>query len=149
MRCTPQRCLMRFDCGDQQVRVAGPLVVDFVGDDDLVLRLLQFDHFAEFGWLAGLTPRLRGGRLLRMTSVVGSNRLTMLPSAWVSPAKTRALVWRITCCTRGTMLSSSRRSPSSTACREPSAARLTPSSISLAKRLACPTTRPVAPSNLW
>jgi Flp pilus assembly protein TadD len=32
-------------------------------------------------------------------------------SAWVSPAKTRALVWRITCRTRGTMLSSSRRSP--------------------------------------
>src|ERR1700756_5376980 len=28
---------------------------------------------------------------LRMTSVVGSNRLTILPSAWVSPAKTREM----------------------------------------------------------
>jgi hypothetical protein len=57
----------------------------------------------------------------------------------VSPTKTRVLVWRMTCCTRGTMFTSSRRNPSSTACREPSA-RLTPSSIFLAKRLACPTT---------
>src|SRR6516225_8279451 len=38
---------------------------------------------------------------LRMTSVVGSNKLTILPWAWVSPAKTRALVWRMTCCTSG------------------------------------------------
>src|SRR6516162_8073226 len=38
----------------------------------------------------------------RMPSVVSSNRLTILHSAWVSPAKTRALVWRITCCTSGT-----------------------------------------------
>jgi|SRR5271163_2452767 len=83
---------MRFDRGNQQVRVAGSVIVDFVSDDDLVLHLLQFDHFAEFGRLARLTPRLRGGRL----------------SAWVSPAKTRALVWRITCRTRGIMLSSSR-----------------------------------------
>src|ERR1700730_17333599 len=69
---------------------------------------------------------------LRMTSVVGSNKLTILPSAWVSPAKTRALVWRITCRTRGTLLSSCWRSPSSTACRRMSAARLTSSPISLA-----------------
>ena len=32
-------CLMRFDRGKQQVRVAGPPIVDLVGDDDLVLRL--------------------------------------------------------------------------------------------------------------
>src|SRR6202040_2992273 len=139
---------MRFDRAKQQVRVAGPPIVDFVGDDDLVLRLLQFDDFAEFGGLAGLAPRFREGRLFRITSVDGSNRLTILFSAWVSPAKTRALVWRITCRTRGTMLSSSRRSPSSMTCRRVSAARLTPSPISVAKRFACPTTRPVASSNL-
>ena len=44
-----------LDSGDEQIRVAGRLIVDFVGDDDLVLRLLQFDHLAEFGGLAGLT----------------------------------------------------------------------------------------------
>ena len=92
---------MRFDRGNQQVRVAGSLIVDFVSYDDLVLHFLQFDHFAEFGRLARLTPRFREGRLLRMTSVDGSKRLTILPSAWVSPARTRALVWRITCRTRG------------------------------------------------
>src|SRR5271168_1596043 len=128
---------MRFDRGNQQVRVAGSLIVDFVSDDDLVLRLLQFDHFAEFGRLARLTPRFREGRLLRMTSVDGSKRLTILPSAWVSPARTRALVWRITCRTRGIMLSSSRRSPSSATCFRRSTDRFTPSLISLAKRFAC------------
>src|SRR5260370_36361665 len=45
---------MGFDRRDQQVRIARPLIVDFVGDDNLVLRLLQFHHFAEFGGLAGL-----------------------------------------------------------------------------------------------
>src|SRR6266478_5376841 len=43
-RCAPEHCLMGFDRGHQQVRVAGALIIDFVGDDDLVLRLLQFDH---------------------------------------------------------------------------------------------------------
>jgi hypothetical protein len=46
---------MRIDRGNQQVGVAGSLIVDFVSDDDLVLHLLQFDHFAEFGRLARLT----------------------------------------------------------------------------------------------
>jgi hypothetical protein len=45
---------MGFDRPDQYVLVIGPLIVDLVGDDDLVFGLLQFDHFAEFGWLAGL-----------------------------------------------------------------------------------------------
>ena len=63
VRGAAQCCLMRFDRGNQQVRVTGPLVVDLVGDDDLVLRLLQFDHFAEFGWLAGLAPAFAGAGL--------------------------------------------------------------------------------------
>src|SRR6478752_5805979 len=64
VRRAAQRCLMRFDRGEQQVRVAGPPIVDFVGDDDLVLRLLQFDDFAEFGGLAGLAfPNNFSGRL--------------------------------------------------------------------------------------
>ena len=45
---------MRFDRGNQQVRIAGPLIIDFVRDDNLVLRFLQFDYLAEFGRLAGL-----------------------------------------------------------------------------------------------
>jgi len=42
---------MGFDRGHQHIRVAGALIIDFVGDNDLVLRLLQFDHFAELGRL--------------------------------------------------------------------------------------------------
>jgi len=47
-------CPMGFDGADQQIRVAGPPIVDFVGGDDLVFGLLQFHHLAEFGRLAGL-----------------------------------------------------------------------------------------------
>ena len=55
---------MGFDRRHQDVLVTGPLIVDLVGDDDLFLRLLQFDHFAEFGWLAGLAfPNAFGGEL--------------------------------------------------------------------------------------
>src|SRR6516162_3798248 len=116
-------------------------MVDLIGDDDLVLRLLQLDHLAEFGRLAGLAfPNDFGG---------GLEQADDLAFGVVSPAKTRALVWRITCCTRGTMVSSSRRSRSNRSCRRRFGTCLTPSSISLAKRLACPTTRPVAPSNFW
>ena len=50
----PQPRLMGFDRRHQDVLVTGPLIVDLIGDDDLVLRLLQFDHFAELGRLAGL-----------------------------------------------------------------------------------------------
>src|SRR5215471_3861662 len=85
---------------------------------------------------------------LRITSVDGSNRLTILPGAWVSPAKMRALVCRITGCTSGTWCSSSRRSPSRTICPSMSAACLTPLPTSAAKRLACPTTRLVVCSKL-
>src|ERR1700674_2070446 len=47
-------CPMGFDGVDQQIRVAGPPTVDFVGGDDLVFGLLQLHHLAEFGRLAGL-----------------------------------------------------------------------------------------------
>ena len=71
VRRAAQRCLMRFDRGKQQVRVAGPPIVDFVGDDDLVLRLLQFDDFAEFGGLAGLAfPNNFSGRLEQADNLV-------------------------------------------------------------------------------
>jgi len=45
---------MGIDRRHQDVLVTGALIVDVVGDDDLVLCLLQFDHLAEFGRLAGL-----------------------------------------------------------------------------------------------
>src|SRR5207247_6909880 len=44
--------LMLFHRWDQQGRVRGPFIINLVGDDDLVFRLLNFDHFAELGGLA-------------------------------------------------------------------------------------------------
>src|SRR6266480_2622805 len=44
--------LMLFNRWDQQGRVRGPFIINLVGDDDLVFRLLNFDHFAELGGLA-------------------------------------------------------------------------------------------------
>ena len=46
---------MRVDRRDQQVAVAGPLIINFIVDHDLVFGLLQFHHLAEFVGLAGLT----------------------------------------------------------------------------------------------
>ena len=43
---------MLFHRWDQQGRVRGPFIINLVGDDDLVFRLLNFDHFAELGGLA-------------------------------------------------------------------------------------------------
>src|SRR4029077_7506243 len=85
VRRAAQRCLMRFDRAKQQVRVAGPPIVDFVGDDDLVLRLLQFDDFAEFGGLAGLAfPNNFSGRLEQADYLVLGVGVA---------GETRALVW--------------------------------------------------------
>jgi hypothetical protein len=89
---------------------------------------LQFDHFAEFSRLAGLTFTNDLGRRLEQADD--------LALGMGLAGKDRALVWRITCCTRGTMFPSSPRSLSSTTCREISTACLTPSSISAAKRRA-------------
>src|ERR1035438_180595 len=44
--------LMLFNRRDQQGRVRRPLVIHLVGDNDLVFRLLDFNHLAEFGGLA-------------------------------------------------------------------------------------------------
>src|SRR5713101_2838446 len=44
--------LMLFNRRDQQGGVSGPFVVHLVSDDDLVFRLLDFDHLAELGGLA-------------------------------------------------------------------------------------------------
>ncbi len=85
----------------------------------------------------------------RMTSVVGSKRLTIFPSACVSPRSTRARVCWITCLTRGAMLSSSFWIPSNAACCSTSAERFTPSAMSLTKRCACPTTATVDVSSFW
>src|SRR5881296_2507596 len=96
--------LVLFNRRDQQGRVRGPFVIHLVGDDDLVFRLLDFDHLAELGGLARFP--------LRMISVVCSNRLTILPAELVMPWMIRARVWLTTCCTRGSMVSSSFFMPS-------------------------------------
>src|SRR2546428_298402 len=44
--------LVLFNRRDQQGRVRRPFVIDLVSDDDLVFRLLDFDHLAELGGLA-------------------------------------------------------------------------------------------------
>src|SRR5258708_12798779 len=47
--------LMLFNRWDQQGRVRGSFIINLVGDDDLVFRLLNFDHFAELGGLASFS----------------------------------------------------------------------------------------------
>src|ERR1700687_2420600 len=47
-------CLMGFDGPDQQVRIAGTPIVDFVVGHNLVFGLPRLSHFAEFGRLASL-----------------------------------------------------------------------------------------------
>ena len=50
----PNCCWCSFDRRDQQVGVAGPLVVDLVVRDDLLFGFLDLDHLAELGGLGGL-----------------------------------------------------------------------------------------------
>jgi hypothetical protein len=45
---------MGFDGRNQQVGIAGPLIIDVVVDHNLVFGFLQFHHFAEFVGLARL-----------------------------------------------------------------------------------------------
>src|SRR5437773_11052292 len=44
--------LVLFNRRDQQGRVRRPFVIDLVSDDDVVFRLLDFDHLAALGGLA-------------------------------------------------------------------------------------------------
>src|SRR5205823_14273898 len=141
MRRATQHCLMRFNRRNEQIRIVGSASVDLVIDDDLIFGFLQLDHLAELVGLGRLAPGLRRGRLLRMISVDGSNRLKSLPSKRVSPRKMRALVCFITCLTSGTIVSISRRRPSSASCCKTFLDRFTPSAISFENRFACPTTR--------
>src|SRR6516165_3606460 len=53
-RHAPQLCRVHIDRGDQQIRVMRPLGIDFIIDDDLVLRLLQLHQLAKFGRLGRL-----------------------------------------------------------------------------------------------
>ena len=54
VRRAPQFLFVRFDRGNQQFRVAGPLGIYFKVNDDLMVRFLDLDHLAEFGGLARL-----------------------------------------------------------------------------------------------
>ena len=95
-----------------------------------------------------LTIDAESGPTQYRVSVEGSNRLRSLSATCVLPPKMRARVCFITCFTRGTIASSSRRKPSSASCLPMVFARLTPSAISTAKHLAWPTTRLVEASSL-
>ena len=78
---------------NQEVRVGRTPVVDLVVRDDLVLGLLDLDHLPNSVGLPALP--------LRITSVSGSNKLTIFPGAWVLPSSIRSRVCCSTCCTRG------------------------------------------------
>src|ERR1039458_3371302 len=58
---THQR-LMSFDGGNQQITVAGLLIIDLAVDDDLILGFLDLYHFAELG--RGRSPNPGHGRKL-------------------------------------------------------------------------------------
>ena len=51
MRHTAQLLLMHLDGFDQQCRVGGPLITNFIVGDDLILRFLDLDQSAELGRL--------------------------------------------------------------------------------------------------
>src|SRR6059036_835542 len=74
-------------------------------------------------WTLIILPNSVGlpGFPLRMISLVCSNRLTILPAELVTPWMIRARVWLTTCCTRGSMVSSSFFMPSRAACCNTSA----------------------------
>lgn len=48
-----QPLFMKLHRRNQQVLIMGPLIIDFVGNDDLVLGFLKLDHLPELGGLAG------------------------------------------------------------------------------------------------
>src|SRR5437667_12406534 len=83
-------------------------------------------------WILIILPNSVGlsGFPLRLISLVCSNRLTILPAELVTPWMIRARVWLTTCCTRGSIVSSSFFRPSKAACCNTSAERLTPLTIS-------------------
>src|SRR6266480_1888879 len=89
LRNTPELLFVFLHRRHQEVGIIGPLGEHLVMGDDLILRFLNLDHLP----------------------VLGSNILTSFPATWTSPPSTRALLCRITCRTRGNMVSKSFRSP--------------------------------------
>src|SRR5258708_22750692 len=49
-----QQLLVLFDRRRQQIGITGALIEYFAVDDDLILRFLDFDHLAAFGWFTCL-----------------------------------------------------------------------------------------------
>src|SRR5215831_2366660 len=120
----------------QQGGVGRPLVAHFVMRDDLVLRLLNQDQFAE---------------LIRLVRLALADHFTVrlkyteqLSLSLVLPRSTRSRVWRSTCWTRGIISSSCFLA----LCRTDRLPRLTRPAMSAANFLACPVTRLVI-SNSW
>ena len=125
---------MGFDRCDQQVGIAGPPVIDLVVDDDLIFRLLQLDHLAELGGLAGLAFANDLRRGLEQAEELAFGRAyrrgRCAAGSVASP-----------CRTSGTIASSSSRSPSSAACCKMSARPLHARG-DLLRRSASPAPRP-------
>src|SRR5207249_4217015 len=78
--------LMLFHRWDQQGRVRGPFIINLVGDDDLVFRLLNFDHFAELGGLARFSFADDFAGVFKQTDYL------ILPAELVTPWMIRASV---------------------------------------------------------
>jgi hypothetical protein len=119
---------MGLDRRNQQVAVAGLLIIHLEVDDDLILGFLD---------LVTILPNSVGllALPLRITSVDVSNTLRILPATCVSPPKARALVWLTTFPNVSVMPSISRFRPSKAACFQTSEARFTPLAISPEKAL--------------
>src|SRR3954454_6987047 len=67
---------MCFDAGDQQLRVTGPLFVNGIVGDDLILGFLNLDHLPELGGLTGLAlANDFGGGLEDTDQLLGNMRI--------------------------------------------------------------------------
>src|SRR5205814_680253 len=107
---------------------------NFVIDDDLPLRFLYLDHLAKLGRLFRLPAPDDLGAGLKHTGQFAFH-------ICVAAEHPRARVWRRTCFTRPSIVSSSFFHPSSKACFLTSAERLTPEAISSTNCCACRATR--------
>src|SRR5271170_7801592 len=130
---------MGFDGSDQQVRIAGTPIVDFVVGHNLIFGLLQFHHLAEFVWLAGFSfaDDFRRGLEQAENLAVGAR---------VAAQDARSGLLHH-CRTSGTIASIWQRRFSNASCCRMSVDRFTPVATSVEKRFACPTTRLVEFSN--
>src|ERR1039458_6372128 len=122
-RRAPPFLFVRFDRGNQQFRVAGPLGIHFKVNDNLILRFLDLDHLAEFGGLARLALANGFGTGLEHTEQFALD--VSVPAEHPRLGLPHHLLHQ------GTVISNSFRKTSKAACRMTSEERFTPAAISL------------------